>query len=140
MGQMSVVEFENIGADCVEKRSGKHIRPFATADDGRLRLAEKGFSARTASSIASSRQPASAAPTKFKVVRLASSRTSSGTSCNCESARNSAKRRITFAPRSSSQHEITAIDRDRAPGHPERLVGREKEDRTDDVLGLTKAA
>jgi hypothetical protein len=37
-GQMGVVEFENIGADCVEKRSGKRIRPFAAADDGRLRL------------------------------------------------------------------------------------------------------
>jgi len=37
-------------------------------------------------------------------------------------------------------HEIAAIDRDRAPGHPAGLVGGEKEDRADNVFGLAHAA
>src|SRR5271166_1252736 len=38
---MSVVEFENIGADRVEKRSRKRVRSFATADDSRVWRAEE---------------------------------------------------------------------------------------------------
>ena len=37
-------------------------------------------------------------------------------------------------------HEIAAIDRDRASGHPAGLVGGEKEDRADNVFGLAHAA
>jgi hypothetical protein len=39
--QMGVVEFEDIRADCIEKRSGERIRLFRPADHRRLSRAEE---------------------------------------------------------------------------------------------------
>src|SRR5262249_33678551 len=90
---------------------------------------------------ASSWHPPSAVPTKLTIVRSASCRTSAGISCHCESARKCASCRVTSVVMvSPSEHEITAVDGDCTPGHPARLVGGKKEDRSDDILGLARPA
>src|SRR6516165_8322092 len=46
----------------------------------------------------------------------------------------------TFMAVLSSNHQIAAVDRDGAAGHPASLVGGEKEDSADDILGLSHTA
>src|SRR4051794_7340515 len=93
-------------------------------------------------SMASSRAPPSAQPTKFNSPRTPSRRTSGGMSSHREEATNCASRSVTCdcsplicAP---SDRQIAAVHGNRAASDPARLVGGEKQHGTDQIVGLAE--
>src|SRR5205814_4636103 len=85
---MRIVVFEHVGADGIEEGGIKRVGPLSAPDDDRLRPPEERRHTLMAMSIASSRAPPSAQPTKFSKPRTPSRRTSDGTASHPEPATN----------------------------------------------------